>query len=83
MNAIRTQLEQDVRGKEPPDPRSSTPSAFREQRTLRFGTLEAEVQRLTTSAGEMNRRTRCRPGNCRATASQRAEAYGTRKPTAS
>ena len=73
-DAIRTQLEQDVRGKNR-QIEEQYAERLREQRTLRFGTLEAEVQRLTTSAGEMNRVLDA-ARQLRATASQRAEAYG-------
>src|ERR1700691_553854 len=73
-DAIRTQLEQDVRGKNR-QIEEQYAERLREQRTLRFGTLEAEVQRLTASAGEMNRVLDA-ARQLRATASQRAEAYG-------
>jgi TraM recognition site of TraD and TraG/Domain of unknown function (DUF4407) len=72
-DAIRTQLEQDVRGKNR-QIEEQYAERLREQRTLRFGTLEAEVQRLTTSAGEMTRVLDA-ARQLRATASQRAEAY--------
>ncbi|MGH7156026.1 MAG: hypothetical protein ACREF3_19030, partial [Acetobacteraceae bacterium] len=50
LDAIRTQLESDVRGKNR-QIEEQYAQRLREQRTLRFGTLEAEVQRLTVSTG--------------------------------
>ena len=73
-DAIRTQLEQDVRGKNR-QIEEQYAQRIHEQRTLRFGTLEEEVQRLTASAGEMNRVLDA-ARQLRAAASQRAEAYG-------
>jgi hypothetical protein len=73
-DAIRTQLEQDVRGKNR-QIEEQYAQRIHEQRTLRFGTLEAEVERLTASAGEMNRVLDA-ARQLRAAASQRAEAYG-------
>jgi hypothetical protein len=74
-DAIRTQLEQDVRGKNR-QIEEQYAERLREQRTLRFGRLEAEVQRLTASAGEMARVLDA-ARQLRATAAQRAEAFQT------
>jgi Domain of unknown function (DUF4407) len=73
-DAIKTQLDQDVRGKNR-QIEEQYAQRLREQRTLRFGTVESEVERLTASAGEMTRVLDA-ARQLRATASQRAEAYG-------
>ena len=72
-DAIKTQLEQDVRGKNRQIEQQYA-ERLREQRTLRFGTLETEVERLTASAGEITRVLDA-ARQLRATASQKAEAY--------
>lgn len=72
-DAIRTQLDQDVRGKNR-QIEEQYAERIREQRTLRFGSLEADVQRLTGSVAEMTRVLDA-ARQLRATASQRAETY--------
>ncbi|MCZ7641528.1 MAG: DUF4407 domain-containing protein [Pseudorhodoplanes sp.] len=72
-DAIKTQLEADVRGKNR-EIEEQYAERIREHRTLRFGSLEADVQRLTASVADASRVLDAARA-LRATASQRAEAY--------
>lgn len=72
-DAIKTQLETDVRGKNR-QIEEQYAERIREHRTLRFGSLEADVQRLTENVAEATRVLDAARA-LRATASQRAETY--------
>lgn len=72
-DAIRTQLDNDVRGKNR-QIEEQYAERMREHRTLRFGSLEADVQRLTASVADATRVLDA-ARQLRATASQRAETY--------
>jgi hypothetical protein len=72
-DAIKTQLEADVRGKNR-QIEEQYAERIREHRALRFGSLEADMQRLTASVAEITRVLDA-ARQLRATASQRTEAY--------
>jgi hypothetical protein len=72
-DAIKTQLESDVRGKNR-QIEEQYAERVREHRTLRFGSLETDVQRLTANVAEATRVLDAARA-LRATASQRAETY--------
>jgi hypothetical protein len=72
-DAIKTQLDQDVRGKNR-QIEEQYAERTREHRTLRFGSLEADVQRLTVSVAEITRVLDA-ARQLRAAAGQKAETY--------